>query len=161
MGFGHDRGERADPLERRFVGKAIVLGVLVVVAVAFALSAQRADPVHLPGVALDSPFLLDMERAAVVAALVVSAAVFLIRGWAGYFPSKLSTTGAEYPSLPGLDRALSGAEEIAAEMYVLRERQRAAAAETREVIEEQNRRIDALEALVARLEGASDRDDRL
>jgi len=96
MGFVHGRGERMDPLERRFVGKVIVLGVLIVVAIAFVFSTQRADPAHLPGVALDSPLLLDMERAAVVAALVVGAAVFLIRGWVGYFPSKLSTTGAEY-----------------------------------------------------------------
>jgi hypothetical protein len=161
MDFGRGRGERADPLERRFIGKAIVLGVLVVVVVAFVFSAQRADPVHLPGVALDSPFLLDMERAAVVAALVVGAAVFLVRGWVGYFPSKLSTSGAEYPSLPGLDRALSGAEEIASEISVLRERQRGTAAETREAVEEQNRRIDALEAHVTRLEGAPDKDDRL
>jgi len=96
MGFMQGRRERADPLERRFVGRVLVLGVLVVVAIAFAFSAQRMDPARLPGVALDSPFLLDLERAAVAAALVVGTAVFLIRGWGGYFPSKISTTGAEY-----------------------------------------------------------------
>lgn len=157
----HDRGERADPLERRFVGKVIVLGVLIVVAVAFVFSAQRADPVDLPGVALDSPFLLDVERAALVAALVAGAAVFVIRGWVGYFPSKFSTTGAEYSSLPGLDRALSGAEEIASEISVLRERQRGAGIETREIVAEQDRRIAALEARVTWFEAALGRDDRL
>jgi len=104
------QGRAGSPLERRFVGKAIVLGVLIIVIVAFIFSAQRADPVRLPGVALDSPFLLDLERAAVVAALVVSAAVFLIRGWAGYFPSKLCTTGAEYGNWLRVDDA-SGSSE--------------------------------------------------
>jgi len=136
MGIGHGTKERTDPLERRFVGKAIVLAVLLVVVVAFAFSTRRADPVDLPGVALDSPFLLDMERAAVVAALVAGATVFSIRGWAGYFPSKLSTTGAEYEGWRGVDESSGSDEELRREVAALRAHQVDFARMTYEVLDE-------------------------
>lgn len=85
--------------------------VLLAAIVAFIASAQQADFVPLPGVALGSSFLLDMERAAVAAALVVGAAVFLTRGWAGYFPSKLTTTGAEYAARSSVEGTANVGDE--------------------------------------------------
>jgi hypothetical protein len=152
MGFGQGRGERADPLERRFVGKAIVLGVLVGVVVAFVFSAQRADPVHLPGVALDSPFLLDMERAAVVAALVVGAAVFLIRGWVGYFPSKLFTTGAEYATRSTAERTAANGQEAIDVLAEIKLERVAMAESVGEDIRALELKVDALASEVGRAE---------
>jgi len=67
-------------------------------SVALVLSAKSDDELPLPAVALNSSILLDLERAVLVGAMVAATFVFLTRGWAGHFPSKLSTTGAEYPS---------------------------------------------------------------
>jgi hypothetical protein len=148
MGIGHGTRERTDPLERRFVGKAIVLAVLLVAIVAFVFSARRPDPVHLPGVALDSPFLLDMERAAVVAALVAGATVFSIRGWAGYFPSKLSTTGAEYEGWRGIGKTSDGGDVVHGEVSALWANQVDFARMTREVLDEFAADIDALNSRI-------------
>jgi hypothetical protein len=44
-----------------------------------------------------------------------AAVMFLVRGWAGYYPSKVSTMGAEYPSLEVLqETAESGRETLEA-----------------------------------------------
>lgn len=124
-----------DPLEERFVGKAIVLGLLLIIVAAFEISTRQADPARLPGVALGSPFLLDMERALVAAALVVSAAVFLIRGWAGYFPSKLSTTGAEYREWPSVSNVSVGSEDLRMEVADLRAHQLAVSVATQAALD--------------------------
>jgi hypothetical protein len=115
----HGEDQRADPLERYFVSKAIVLGVSLVIVVAYCFSTQRTDPADLPGVALDSPFLLDMERAAFAAAFVAGAAVFLVRGWAGHFPSKFSTSGAEYGDWSRVDDVSGSSEDVREEVAEL------------------------------------------
>jgi hypothetical protein len=161
MGIGHGTGERTDPLEQRFVGKSIVLAVLLVVVVAFVFSARRPDPVPLPGVALDSPFLLDMERAAVVAAFVVGATVFLIRGWVGYFPSKLSTTGAEYESWRGVDETSGGGDGVRGEVAALWAHQVDFARMAYEVLDEVVADIDALHDRIPQSTEASKEADML
>jgi hypothetical protein len=67
-------------------------------AVALALSLVAGAPSTLPDVALSSPALLHVERAAVATIAVALLALFAVRAMAGYFPQKLSTTSAEWPA---------------------------------------------------------------
>lgn len=57
-------GQKVDPLRRRRLGRFVIVVTLLVAGIAFFLSAGRTDPNPLPGIALDSPFLLDLERKA-------------------------------------------------------------------------------------------------
>lgn len=123
---------RIDPLEGPRSRRLVVLATLAVMNVAFLLSAQRRDPDQLPGIALDSPFLLDLERAAVVGAVVASVLIFSIRGWRGYFPSKLSTGGAEYGALPSVTEVSESSEEVRSALEDLKARQAALARATRQ-----------------------------
>lgn len=103
-----------DPLERIWHGRAVVLLTTGTVLVALGLGAAGGAPTALPGVALGSPALLHVERALVLGAGMASTFIFLIRGWVGYFPSKLSTTGAEYAARATADKATENAGEVAA-----------------------------------------------
>lgn len=102
-----------DPLERTWHGRVVVLLTAGTVLVALCLSAAGGAPTALPGVALGSPALLHVERALVVGAGMASTFIFLIRGWVGYFPSKLSTSGAEYADRSTMD-AVSDGSRVAA-----------------------------------------------
>jgi hypothetical protein len=79
-----------------------------------------------------------LERAVVVGALVAAALIFLLRGWSGYYPSKLSTTGAEYPDRTAEHVARSAREAVSAVEDHKDERRR--------LDDELATRLDALEA---------------
>jgi hypothetical protein len=103
--------ERLDPLERVWRGRAVVLVAGLTVILVLVVSATGGVPSDLPGVALGSPALLHIERALLVGASIAGF-IFLIRGWAGYFPSKLSTTGAEY-ARPATVASISDGTQLA------------------------------------------------
>jgi hypothetical protein len=84
--------ERLDPLERLWRGRAVVVVAGLTVISVLVISAKGDVPSDLPGVALGSPTLLHIERALLVGASIAGSFIFLIRGWAGYFPSEFSTT---------------------------------------------------------------------
>jgi len=93
-----------DPLESVRHGRVVVVVIAAAVFVALVLSAAGGTPSELPGIALGSPALLHLERALIVGAAIAGSSIFLTRGWAGYFPSKLSTTGAEYADRSTVER---------------------------------------------------------
>lgn len=136
--------QHRDPLGAPLSRRVVVVAALFALGTAFAFGSQRDAPRRLPGVALDSPFLLDLERAAVVAAIVVGVLIFAIRGWRGYFPSKLSTSGAEY----GGWSSTANLAEVNAAVADLRSAYVASARATR----------DALESMASEID---DRDDML
>lgn len=105
---------RIDPLEGAWHGRAVVLVVASAVFAALVVSAADGTPSPLRGIALGSPGLLHLERALVVGAVIAGSCIFLTRGWAGYFPSKLSTAGAEYAALTTAENAAQNAGELAA-----------------------------------------------
>jgi hypothetical protein len=82
----------------------------------------RAEP--LPAVALDSRLVLALERTAIVGGLVAATGIFILRGWSGYFPSKVSTTGAEYAECSVLSEFARGDAATATAIVELRQRQR-------------------------------------
>jgi len=115
-----------DPLEHIWPGRVVVLVTGLMGLLVLAASATRDAPSDLPGIALGAPALLHLERALVVSAVVAGSFIFLVRGWAGYFPSKLSTTGAEYsmrPSAQGTaatdDSAIDALAEIRTERVAM------------------------------------------
>ena len=117
---------RIDPLEGIGHGRAVVLVIASAVFVALVMSAAGGTPSELPGVALGSPALLHLERALVVGAAIAGSSIFLTRGWAGYFPSKLSTTGAEYADRSTVERveglthvATSAIEDLRADQLAI------------------------------------------
>jgi hypothetical protein len=63
--------------------------------------------------------------------LLVAALIFVLRGWAGYFPSKLSTSGAEY----GERSSVADLSELSAAVADLRSSYMGTAQATREVLE--------------------------
>lgn len=101
-----------DPLERPRVARLVVLAALLGSALAL-LGLESRFHQGLPGVALGSPFLLQVERILVVGAAVSGLLIFAIRGWAGYFPSKLSATGAEYAARAAVVDSVRNEDEIA------------------------------------------------
>jgi hypothetical protein len=109
--------------------------------VALITGRQAGDPCVLPAVALGSSLLLVLERAVAVGALLAGTAVFLLRGWNGYFPSKVSTTGAEY-AVPAVLSQLASSDSVAA----------VAIAEVEEREEAFRRNLDGLAARVEALE---------
>lgn len=92
-----------DPLERRHIARAVVLAALVAAGLTLWLGVDGEFHDGLPGIALGSPFLLHVERALALVAGIAALLMFAVRGWAGYFPSKISTGGAEY-----FDRSAAG-----------------------------------------------------
>jgi hypothetical protein len=87
---------RLDPLERRAVARTTVCLVVGAIDCAFVVSLCNTSPRALPGIALGSPFLLHLERAVLVGAIVAALSTFVLRGWVGNFPLKISTAGVEY-----------------------------------------------------------------
>src|SRR5680860_1283885 len=118
---------RSDPLERPRSRRLVVVAPLLGAGLAFVSSSRRRDPSELPGVALDWPLLLDLERAVIVGAIVAILMIFAIRGWRGYFPSKLSTNGAEYGHWPSAESVSRSSEETSRALADLRVRQAAIA----------------------------------
>jgi len=78
---------------------AVTIGTVTAFALATSLSVAHGAPRDLPGIALDWPLLLHLERGAVTATGVALLLLFVLRGLEGNFPSKLSTTGAEWAGL--------------------------------------------------------------
>jgi hypothetical protein len=152
-----DERQPTDPLRLRWIARLVVLATLVVAGVAYVLSADRPDPDRIPGIALDSPFLLDLERAVVVSALLAALLMFAIRGWDGYFPSKLSTTGAEYADRNATDVSES-ATRLAQEVRELSDRQISSAEVMHMALE---RMTDDIETLRAERSGTTEGDDML
>ena len=112
MSARYRRGGEIDPLERRGLARAVVLVALTATSITLALgpSSEIAHP--LPGVALGSPLVLQLERALIVGAGVAALLVFAARGWAGYFPSKISTAGAEYLEPPDVHHVVQSGNAI-------------------------------------------------
>jgi hypothetical protein len=150
-------GQKSDPLRRRGLGRFVILATLLVAGVAFFLGAGRPDPNRLPGIALDSPFLLDLERAAVVSAVISGFMIFAIRGWDGYFPSKLSTSGAEYGER-GIGNASETSMDLGREVRKLTRRQLSLAAATRVTLDDF---VDEIEAIKRQLPQSEKDDDML
>jgi hypothetical protein len=98
---------------------------------------------------LDSPFLLDLERAAVVSAVMCGFMIFAIRGWDGYFPSKLSTTGAEYGER-GIGKASETSRNLGREVTDLTGDQLLLARATRKAVDDLVSEIDAIKQQLPR-----------
>jgi hypothetical protein len=143
------QGERGplDPLERVWRGRAVVLVAGLTVLLVLAVSASGGTPKTLPGIALGSPALLHIERALLVGASIAGCFIFLIRGWAGYFPSKLSTGGAEYPHRP-VDEVVESGDAIYDEIDGLKKVHKALAGSTHARLDGCEREIATLRAQV-------------
>lgn len=138
--------ERLDPLERLWRGRAVVLVAGLTVLLVFAVSAAGGAPSDLPGVALGSPALLHIERALLVGASIAGSFIFLIRGWAGYFPSKFSTTGAEYLARSSANNAIEQGDELAEAVAGMRRRHLALVESLRTDIRALEQRMSVLDA---------------
>jgi hypothetical protein len=135
---------RTDPLERLGSRRAIVVATVALAAVAFVGSAVSAMPVALPGIALGSSALLHVERSLMVGAAVAGALIFLLRGWQGYFPSKLSTSGAEYAARSVVSEAAQNEDDIGEVLAGVESGRRALADSLREDIRTLERKLDML-----------------
>jgi hypothetical protein len=135
---------RTDPLERLGSRRVIVVAAVGLAAVAFIGSAASEVPVTLPGVALGSSGLLHLERSLIVGAAVAGALIFLLRGWQGYFPSKLSTNGAEYGVLSVASDAVRNEDDISEALARVERGRHALTDSLREDIRTLERRVDAL-----------------
>lgn len=144
---------KPDPLENEILAKVVAGTTFVVMVVAYYFSAQQADARKLPAVALDSPFLFDLERAVLVAALFAASLIFLVRGWHGYYPSKVSTTGAEYPDREAVEMVTKGSDATATAVEELRTGQLEIAKAARDDFDLLKRELRSLEQ---RLEGDQD-----
>lgn len=140
-----------DPLAHRLTSRLIVLATLVVTCAAFVGSATSTDPDEIPSVALGSRLLLDVERAVLSAALVSGCLVFLIRGWGGYFPTRLSTTGAEYSAVSQIAQSGRDAAEVVQTLEL----------QLREVMQGVTDRVAAVERELSRKASMSDEADML
>jgi hypothetical protein len=78
--------------------RVVAVIVIVVFLLGFCLSIASGAPRTLPAVALSSPLLFHVERAVVGAALVGAVLIVLLNLLRGELPSKLSTTGLEWPA---------------------------------------------------------------
>lgn len=141
---------QTDPLENGILAKVVAGASVSAVAAAFYFSTQRDHPKKLPGVALDSPFLFDLERAIVVGAIVAAALIFLVRAWHGYYPSKLSTTGAEYPEREAVERVTKGSADTIAAVGALRAEQLKIAKAARDDYHRLSKELNSLERRVKR-----------
>jgi hypothetical protein len=101
-----------DPLER-IANRRVIVATTVAVAIgAFIGSALGATPSKLPGIALESSLLMHVERSLIVASAVASVLIIVLRGWAGYFPAKLSASGAEYGERSAVTEGVWNEHEI-------------------------------------------------
>lgn len=139
---------RSDPLEGTVLAKVVAAASATAAVAAFYLSTQRADPKKLPGVALDSPFLLDLGRAVVVGAVVAAVLIFTVRAWHGYYPSKLSTTGAEYPEREAVEQVTEVSADTIAAVEALRAGQLQIAKAARDDYDRLKEELNALEQRV-------------
>jgi hypothetical protein len=136
-----------DPLERRRVARAVVLISLIAAGFVHWLGVDAEFHEGLPGIALGSPFLLHAERALVLAVGITALLMFAVRGWAGYFPSKITTSGAEYPHRP-VDEVLKSGEAVYDEIVDLKKVHKALAEGTHARLDGFEREITTLRAQV-------------
>ncbi len=111
---------------------------------AFLGSVSGDVPSALPGIALGSHLLLHVERALAVGAMAATALIFLMRGWEGYFPLKLSTSGAEYMTRSAASDTVRNEDEMGAMLARMERDGVALASSLREDIRELEQRIDGL-----------------
>jgi hypothetical protein len=137
---------QTDPLEAPGRRRAVVVTVGALAIGAFVGSVSSEVPTALPGVTLGSPFLLHIERALALGALVAVGLIFLMRGWEGYFPSKLSTAGAEYATRSATGDAARTQEDVGAGLAHMRRDRLKLAESLHEDMRAMERRIVALEA---------------
>jgi hypothetical protein len=130
-----------DPLERLGSRRLIVITTAVVAVGAFLGSATSDVPSALPGIALRSPVLLHVERSLLVGAAVAGALIFLLRGWEGYFPLKLSTSGAEYAA----SREAQNEDDIGEGLVQMEKEHLALAASLLEAVQVLEHRLDRLD----------------
>lgn len=135
---------QTDPLERPVRRHTIVVATGVLITVAFVGSVSGDAPPALPGIALGSHLLLHIERALAVGAMVAATLIFLVRGWDGYFPLKVSTGGAEYGMRTAGDAAHNEDDISAGLARVRRDRLRLAVS-LRDDMGAMERRLEALE----------------
>jgi hypothetical protein len=125
------------------------------------VSAAGGVPAALPGIALGSPALLHVERALLVGASVAAGGIFVIRGWAGYFPSKLSTNGAEYGDWTRVDDVSGSSEDVREEVADLWAHQLAIARMMQAVRDDLAREVGSLDVRNAHRTAPSDQEDML
>jgi hypothetical protein len=75
-----------DPLANRVVAIVFAVSLLVAFAVFLTLSWALGAPDDLPGIALGSPAIVHLLRAALVTALLGGVALLLLRGAFGHWP---------------------------------------------------------------------------
>ena len=87
-----------DDVTLRRSAKVVVVALCLLFAAGMAISvgAGAGSASSLPAVSLKSPLLLHLERCGVGVAIIGAIVLFLVRGWGGDFPRKVSTTGAEW-----------------------------------------------------------------
>jgi len=90
----------------------------LVLAVAVTTSLVEGPPQRLPGVALGSPVLLHVERAAALVGLVLAVGTVLVRVRRGEVPTQLSVSGIGYEAQAAdearavTDRLMRDVEEL-------------------------------------------------
>lgn len=79
-----------------------------------------------------------------VGSAVAGVLIFLLRGWEGYFPSKLSTSGAEYVGRSTVSDAAQNEDDISETLARMGRERLALASSLREDIRTLERRVDLL-----------------
>ncbi len=137
---------QTDPLEQSVRRRAIVVATAVLAAVTFVSSVSGDGPTALPGIALGSHLLLHVERALAVGAMAAVTLIFLMRGWEGYFPLRLSTSGAEYMTRSAASDTVRNEDEMGAILARMERDGAALAGSLREDIRVLEQRIDGFVA---------------
>lgn len=137
----------ADELLRRWSIPVTLLLASVAIG-SFIASVAYGAPKSLPGVALGLPLLLHLERALAITVAFTLVLMFLLRGWRGDFPRKLTTGGAEWPDASeviagGLAERLASADREA----------RAVIEQFRAVVEQFRRQLEPTRTSPTREEG--------
>jgi len=77
-----------------------VASILFLLAVALLIASLLTGvSKNLPSIALGWTFGIAVIRAGVVFAVVAALTVFLVRGWGGLWPQRISTTGIDFQQL--------------------------------------------------------------
>jgi hypothetical protein len=150
------RGQQRDPLQHPAVARSVTACIAVVAGISVWLSVRAGAPSALPDIALSSPALFHLQRAAVPALAAAFVALFGVRAATGYFPQKVSTTSAEWPAAAAEASAASASsaqtlEDLTTLVTQLSRdvevEQQAREALTTRVVEATNRQGESLAAL--------------
>jgi hypothetical protein len=113
----HSGGASRDLLAEH--GRWVAIPLVVVAAVLVVASFRTGVRTDLPGIALDWKLGLVLVRAALAFAVVAFVVMFLVRGWGGMWPRRISTSGVDFDELAEGSRDVTEAAEEMLE--VLRE----------------------------------------